>query len=292
MKHKIKSVICLLSVLVCTSCSLKDYDNVDINEMNLIQLNEYNKNLKNDKDDLEKSYNSLFDISDGKNEKEVIELFNYVNNEVVKSNVMITSESKSFFHTASVSSGSGTIIKEDDTYYYVLTNNHVIYSLGNRTSYYVYDYLNNEYKNAKVLFKDPNYDMALLRFTKGNVSLRVSELAGEDAKIKDNVIAIGQPLGQRNAITFGEVLKYEKVKCSNCKVDESNIGYDCVYYSAITSNGNSGGMLVNYNYELIGVVTFGLNDQRGDYLYGAGSPVSKVKEFLTNNNFKVGDNND
>ena len=72
----------------------------------------------------------------------------------------------------------------------------------------------------------------------------------------------------------------------------SNIKYDCVYYNAITTNGNSGGMIINYDYKLIGVITFGLNDEKGDYLYGAGSPVSKVKEFLNNNSFEVGDNDD
>lgn len=292
MKNKLKGIFCLLSIFVLSSCSFVNYSDKDMDNMNLIELNQYNKDLIEDNEDVKSDYENLVDISDGKTKEEIIELFNYVNDEVVKSNVMITSESKSFFHTTSVSSGSGTIIKEDSSYYYVLTNNHVIYSLGNRTSYYIYDYLNNEYSNATVLFKNPNYDMALLRFRKGSVSLRVSKLSSSDPSIKENIIVIGQPKGQRNAITFGEVLKYEQVECSNCAKDESNINYDCVYYDAITTNGNSGGMLINYNYELVGVVTFGLNDQNGDYVYGAGSPVSKVKEFLINNDFEVGANND
>ena len=54
---------------------------------------------------------------------------------------------------------------------------------------------------------------------------------------------------------------------------------------AITTNGNSGGMIIDYNYNLVGVVTYGMTSSDGKYMYGAGSPISKVKEFLT----RVGD---
>ena len=221
-----------------------------------------------------------------------MDMMNKINMEIVRSNVMITSESKSLFNGTSISSGSGTIIKEDQNYYYVLTNNHVIYSLGNRVSYYIYDYLNHEYSGATILFSNPNYDMALLRFSKGENELLVTPFSLNDANIKENVIVIGQPLGQRNTVTFGEVLSYGKVDCDNCNVNESNINYDCVFYDAMTFNGNSGGMILNYQYELVGVVTFGMNGTNGEYLHGAGSPISKVREFLTLNNFQVGDSND
>lgn len=291
MKKFVKLTLCLICIVVVSSCSIFNYKDKEIGKMNLVELNQYNKELVNENEYLKDEYDDLLDISGGKTKEEIIEMINYLNNEVIKSNVMITNESKNYFHTTSVSSGSGTIIKEDDSYYYVLTNNHVIYSLGNRTSYYIYDYLNNEY-SAVLLFHDANYDMALLRFNKGNKSLKVMEFANKDSSIKDNIITIGQPLGQRNAITFGEVLRYDVVNCDNCGIDESNIKYECMHYNAKTTNGNSGGMIIDYNYKLVGVVTFGMTDNRGEYVYGAGSPVSKVKEFLTNNSFEVGESNE
>lgn len=291
MKNVFKSIICLLSIFVLCSCSNVDYSDKDLEKMSLIALNKYNGFLEDKLDDVNNNYEKLYQVSDGKSKQEIIEMINYVNEEVIKSNVMITNESKTFFNGKSVSSGSGTIIKEDDFYYYVLTNNHVIFSLGNRSSYYVYDYLNNEY-SATVVFNDANYDMALLRFHKHTNVLRVSELANEDLGVSKNVIVIGQPGGQRNAITFGEVLKYEKVECSDCAVNESNINYECMFYNARTSKGNSGGMVIDYNYNLVAVVTYGMMDYSGDYMYGAGSPISKVKEFFANNNFEVGDYNE
>mgnify|MGYP006784595189 CR=1 FL=1 len=47
----------------------------------------------------------------------------------------------------------------------------------------------------------------------------------------------------------------------------------------------------NFNYELVGVVTYGFTSN-GTYSYGAGSSVSKVREFLSNNHFEVGDYNE
>ncbi len=287
MKNKIFKILCLTCVFVFCGCN-NHSESKDIEKMSIIELNNYYKEINREYENINKKYESLLDVSGLKSKEEIIQLINYVNNEVVKSNVMITNESKSFFHTTSVSSGSGTIIKEDEEYYYVLTNNHVIYTLGSRTSYYIYDYLNNEY-SATLLFNDPNYDMALLRFRK-SYDLRVTKLAKEDVKEKENIITIGQPRGQRNAITFGEVLYYKQVICDDCKPNESNVKYECVYYNAKTTNGNSGGMLINYNYELVGVVTFGMSDNFGEYIYGAGSPTSKVREFLSNNNFEVGVN--
>ena len=115
--------------------------------------------------------------------------------------------------------------------------------------------------------------------------------AFEDIKVNESIIAIGQPLGQRNAITFGKVLEYDTVVCESCKPNESNVNYDCVYYDAPTNNGNSGGMLINYDFELVGIVTYGLTSSGDTYITGAGSPSSKIKEFLNNNDFEVGDYN-
>lgn len=284
MKKVVLTIVCAFSLLFC-ACN--DSEN-DLYSMSLVELNAKYNELSDEYDELKSKYDVYHEFVEGKSKEEVIALINELNNEVIKSNVMITNESKGYFSGTSVSSGSGTIIKEDSNKYYVLTNNHVIYTLNsNRTSYYVYDYMNNEYV-ANVEFYDPNYDMALLSFDKRASNLRVARLASEDLKVNDNLIAIGQPLGQRNIITLGQVIKYDYVNCENCGVNESNISYPCMYYDAITTNGNSGGMLINYNYEVVGVVTFGFTSN-GVYAYGAGSSVSRVREFFSNNSFEVGD---
>jgi len=283
MRKVFTTIICLFSLLFC-ACEV----NKQVDDMNLIELNINYTNIQYEYNSLRLEVDKLLDIVGNKTSNEVIEMINELNNEVIKSNVMITNESKTYFNGTSISSGSGTIIKEDESRYYVLTNNHVIYSLNaNRTSYYVYDYLNNEYR-ANVEFYDANYDLALLSFEKNSTDLRVMNLANSDPSVKNNIITIGQPLGQRNIITFGEVIKYDYVNCDNCNTNETNIDYECMYYDAVTTNGNSGGMIINFDYELVGVVTYGVT-VNGMYAYGAGSSVVKVREFLTNNLFEVGD---
>ena len=285
MKKVLASIVCIFSFFFC-ACEV-DSDR-SIEDMNLVELNLNYESLVYEYDSLKIDVDKLLDVVGNKSSSEIIDMINELNNEIIKSNVMITNEVKSYFNTTSISSGSGTIISEDSDKYYVLTNNHVIYSLNsNRTSYYIYDYLNNEYR-ANVEFYNPDYDLALLSFNKGSNQLRVMKMADGDPYVKDNIIAIGQPLGQRNVITFGEVIMYDYVTCDECNVNQSNIKYECMYYDAVTTNGNSGGMIINFDYELVGVVTYGFT-VNGVYKYGAGSSVSKVREFLTNNHFEVGD---
>lgn len=278
MKKVVTLIVCVFSVLFC-ACDNKD---------SLISLNRLHNSLVSEFEELNEEYKSLKDKTGNLSSEEMISLINKINLDVIKSNVMITSESRGTFTGTSISSGSGTIIKEDAGRYYVLTNNHVIYTLNpSRTNYYIYDYLNNEYV-ARVEFYDPEYDMALLSFNKAYETLRVAEFASEDPKVRENIIAIGQPLGKRNVITFGEVLRYDFVECEDCADKESNIEYECIYYDAPTNNGNSGGMLINYDYKIVGIVTYGFTIG-GEFAYGAGSSVSKIIEFLTLNDFEVGD---
>ncbi|PKK96378.1 MAG: hypothetical protein CVV58_06655, partial [Tenericutes bacterium HGW-Tenericutes-3] len=78
-----------------------------------------------------------------------IDYFNHLSREVIKSVVLV----EKIVHAINGSStGSGVIIKADADYYYILTNNHVVYSETNVESiiYTISDYLGNEY-NAELL---------------------------------------------------------------------------------------------------------------------------------------------
>ena len=45
---------------------------------------------------------------------------------------------------------------------------------------------------------------------------------------------------------------------------------------------------MSYDYKIVGIVTYGFTIG-GEFAYGAGSSVSKIIEFLTLNDFEVGD---
>lgn len=209
-------------------------------------------------------------------------LFSELSLEVVKSNVMLYTTCRSLTGISRKGGqGSGVIVDEDQSSYYVLTNNHVVYCEPNypRRSYEVTDYKMNSY-NGEILFFDADFDLALVKFPK-STELLVLEFAEENPKASETVIAIGQPEGQINAITFGEVLRYTHIICSTCDPLVSNVTFDCILHSAAISKGNSGGMLINRDKKIVGINTFGSENN------GAAVPVERIMEFLENNEYPI-----
>lgn len=218
-------------------------------------------------------------------QEQLLSLFSELTLEITKANVMIyTYCYKTVFgikYEAVGGQGSGVIISENSGYYYVLTNNHVVYGDPSYPTreYKVFDYKMNEY-SGKLISAEPDYDLAIIRFTK-RIDLLELSLASNNPVKDEVVIAIGQPEGQLNAITFGKVIDYIIPNCSTCKPLESNVQFSCLYHDAYTYHGNSGGMLVNEQKQIVGINTFGSEKTN----HSLAIPVIKIKEFLTNIRF-------
>lgn len=180
--------------------------------------------------------------------------------------------------------GSGFIISKKDGYYYAMTNYHVIDISGNKddNEIYVYDYQYTEYKGA-VIYKNDKYDMALVRFSSSK-NYTVMTLAEEDAKIGENVFVIGNPAGQFQSVSTGVVKNYRKVTNSETKYTTT---YDCVETTAFCLGGSSGGMMLNENFQVIGITTWGKEGANYTSYNNLGSPVSIIKQFLKENNFNI-----
>lgn len=181
------------------------------------------------------------------------------------------------------STGSGVIFADSDGYYYVLTNNHVVFDKDRENhEYKIQDYKGNVY-SAKLYNNsaDANYDLAILFFTKGSEKLKVSKLAKDNPIINEEIISIGQPDGQNNAITFGVVEIYKTVTLINTPVGESNVQFKVIKHSAPISSGSSGGVLMNSNFEIVGINYVGeANTSFSDSSYGLSIPVEKIKEYF------------
>ncbi len=216
-----------------------------------------------------------------------VSIINDVTLTTMKSNVKIIKQcdGSSFL-------GSGGIIKrtantgffERKYTYYCITNNHVVAgSLLSEIT--VYDYQGTESK-ASILCNSADYDLALLEF-QSDAELLAVKLSSDNPAVGDEVISIGQPQSQLNAITMGKVLEISKA--ADSYNPNSKVAFDVIVHDAYINNGSSGGMLVNLDLELVGVNYAGLeNSETGEYLneYCA-VPVLKLKEFLTNNNFNI-----
>ena len=301
MKKVLSILILIFCIMVLSSCNNANllFDS-ELRELKFEydELVEKKKALEEELALLEEKYNNypiqIQDIKDRINniDKEIDEtysLFLTLENETLKGAVIVThylyDESGwgifSSDEVVSGSLGSGFVIKEDDKYYYILTNNHVIETTqaADKENIYVYDYDLNKYSGT-VLFKSSDYDMALVRITKDSslLALNVMKMADKNPNSGDCVIAIGQPQGQVNSISIGNVNRYVSITPVNYKV---------IYHTAWIDHGNSGGMLLNTNLEVVGINTWGGSNNSYTNHESLASPIEKIKEFLLNNSFNV-----
>ena len=152
-------------------------------------------------------------------------------------------------------SGSGIIIKEDG---YILTNNHVVdsssqstyYDISEATSIKVTLFNNDKEYDAKIVGKDSQTDLAVLKIEAEG--LTAAEFANSDeVKVGEFAMAVGNPLDLGTTITCGVV------SAINREVDDAEDGskYVCIQTDAAINSGNSGGALVNSQGQVIGVNT-------------------------------------
>lgn len=216
------------------------------------------------------------------------DLINIISTQTIKANVTVRAEysNKSFGSLAQVvgiMNGSGAIIKKSATSYYVITNNHVVYNadLEPRTQYtnfYVIDYLGNEYR-ADCVANMAEYDLAIVKFTSVEQYTILSLEAGNSVE-GDFVVSLGQPEGQSNTITLGNVVDYCKITLKDTDPLESNVTFDVLSHDAYINSGSSGGALLDSHLNIIGINYAGTIDQQGNNLASYAIPVEKVYEFF------------
>jgi len=155
----------------------------------------------------------------------------------------------------SSASGSGIVISEDG---YILTNNHVVDSASQSTYYDISDATSVKVKlyndeteyEAKIVGKDSQTDLAVLKIEKQG--LTAAEFADSDkVKVGEFAMAVGNPLDLGTTITCGVV------SAINREVSDSEDGstFVCIQTDAAINSGNSGGALVNSEGKVIGVNT-------------------------------------
>lgn len=153
-------------------------------------------------------------------------------------------------------SGSGFVFKEDDDYYYAVTNNHVISFEGRHSAtYQVKAYEDNEFHEATVVVSNEDLDLAVIKFAKENRTeiemIDISRRLGYKYQVDELVFAIGNPLNLSNTVSFGTFDGITLIE---------NVEFIVIQHSAEIYNGSSGGALVDVDGNLIGVNTWGLEE--------------------------------
>lgn len=142
-------------------------------------------------------------------------------------------------------SGSGVIVTDNG---YIVTNNHVIensdelkVTLSNKKSY-----------TAKVVGRDPNTDLAVLKIDAQNLPF-LSYGNSEEVHLGQWVLAIGYPLFLDVTVTAG-IVSAKSRSIGLAAQQSGNLAVESfIQTDAAVNKGNSGGALVNTQGQLIGI---------------------------------------
>jgi Do/DeqQ family serine protease len=165
--------------------------------------------------------------------------------------------------------GSGVIIGEEG---YIVTNNHVVDGAED-----IEVILNDNRKfTAKVIGRDPNTDIALIKIDAKNLAV-LPWGDSETLKLGEWVLAVGNPFNLTSTVTAGIV----SAKSRNIGIMSGKMPLESfIQTDAAVNPGNSGGALVNARGELVGINT-AIASQTGSYSgYSFAIPASIVHKVV------------
>jgi len=143
--------------------------------------------------------------------------------------------------------GSGFVYDDSGI---IITNYHVVSSANN----IIVTFNNGNSYTAKVVGQDPYGDISILKLDKPAdeklVPVSLSNSSG--LKVGDPVLAIGNPYGLDNTLTFGIVSQIGRL------LPNSDLGYsipNVIQTDAAINPGNSGGPLIDLNGDVVGMNT-------------------------------------
>ena len=139
--------------------------------------------------------------------------------------------------------GSGFIVDKEG---HILTNNHVVEEAEN-IKVKMYD--GKEYE-AKVVGRDPETDVAVIKIDPAGADLPVAKLGNSDnLKVGQFAVAMGNPGGLEGTLSFGHISALGREGLPLEKLDFQGL----IQTDAAINLGNSGGPLCNIDGEVIGI---------------------------------------
>jgi len=162
--------------------------------------------------------------------------------------------------------GSGVLVSEDG---YILTNYHVINQVQN-ISVGLWD---GRFATAQIVGSDPETDLAVLKIDL--TGLPAAPLAENgNVRVGDVVLAIGNAFGLSHTVTMGII-------SATGRNDLRSVLYeDFIQTDAAINAGNSGGALINYRGEVIGINTRNLDQMSGAQNIGFAIPIAMARDVM------------
>lgn len=166
--------------------------------------------------------------------------------------------------------GSG-FVAEVNNRQYVVTNNHVVTGTINVTVTFSDG---NSYP-ATVLGQDPKADIAVLSVTSMPSGVKALPLVSSlTLNVGDPVVAVGTPYGLSGTLTTGIISALGRTITVG---SDNQIIPDTIQTSTPINSGNSGGPLINYAGQVVGITTAGISNSEG---LGFAIPSSTLMRVL------------
>jgi putative serine protease PepD len=176
--------------------------------------------------------------------------------------------------------GSGSIYKSNSSSSFIITNNHVIEAAATTGTIKV-ELTNGEQYTAKIVGRDPGYDIAVLQIQIGNLP---AIALGDSSKVSvgDPVLAIGSPLGLASTVTSGIISALNRPVSTGTADTQSYV--NAIQTDAAINPGNSGGALIDSQGRIIGVnsaiATLSSGSASGSIGLGFSIPINEAKRVI------------
>ncbi len=176
--------------------------------------------------------------------------------------------------------GSGSIYRSNSSSSYIITNNHVIEAAATTGTIKV-ELTNGEQYTAKIVGRDPGYDIAVLQIQIGNLP---AIALGDSSKVSvgDPVLAIGSPLGLASTVTSGIISALNRPVSTGTVDAQSYV--NAIQTDAAINPGNSGGALIDSQGRIIGVnsaiATLSSGSASGSIGLGFSIPINEAKRVI------------
>jgi S1-C subfamily serine protease len=186
---------------------------------------------------------------------------------------VVSKVSPSVVSIITTSSGRGGATQGADGY--IMTNNHVI---NGATQVSVIAADGTEYSRVVVVGSDPLNDVAFIKID-GATDLPAAELGNSNVRIGQQVVAIGNALGQfQNTVTSGIVSATGRpLTAATSDGSRSENLTDLIQTDAAINPGNSGGPLVDLSGKVVGINTAIATDANG---IGFAIPINSTRGVL------------
>ena len=177
--------------------------------------------------------------------------------EAMPSIVAITNTGKVSYQTMwgvqekdSESCGSGIIVKQDDKYLYIATNNHVVADAESLTV----QFCNDKTVSCEVKGTDSADDLAVVKVALKSIdsdtlkAIKVATISkdSDSLEVGQGVIAIGNALGYGQSVTNGIISALGRtVTVQDEQTGETIVNNNMIQTNAAINPGNSGGALLN-----------------------------------------------